>query len=162
VNYKRLIISLAAPQLAGLIGSFFTIPAISTWYTLLQKPSFSPPNWLFGPAWIVLYILMGISIYLIWSAYAKAPAEKNKKIKPTLWLFWIHLFFNAIWSIIFFGFQNPGLAFLNILIIWVFIVVLMVKFWRINKLAAYLLIPYFLWVSFASILNYYIWYLNYL
>ena len=103
MNYKRLIISLALPQLAGLVGSFFTAPVISTWYAELQKPSFSPPNWIFGPVWFLLYILIGISIYLIWQKSAE-----NKKTGAAMRLFWIHLFFNAIWSIIFFGLQNPG------------------------------------------------------
>ena len=155
MSYKRLIISLALPQLAGIVGAFFTSPAIPGWYANLIKPSFSPPNWLFGPVWITLYILMGISVYLIWQ-----KIKQNKKAVGTLWLFWTHLFFNAIWSIIFFGLQNPGLAFINIIIIWLMIVVLIIKFWRINRWAAYLLIPYLLWVSFASALNCFIWYLN--
>jgi len=155
LNYKRLIISLALPQLVGIVGSFFTTPAISTWYATLKRPSFSPPNWLFGPAWITLYILMGISVYLIWQ-----KVEKNKKARSVMWLFWVHLVFNASWSVIFFGLQNPGLAFVNIIIMWLLIVVLMIKFWRINRWASYLLIPYLLWVSFASVLNYFIWYLN--
>jgi tryptophan-rich sensory protein len=154
-NYKRLIISLALPQLAGIVGSLFTTSAIPTWYATLQRPSFSPPNWLFGPAWITLYVLMGVSVYLIWQ-----KVEKTKKARGAMWLFWIHLFFNAIWSIIFFGLQNPGLAFINIIIIWLLIVALMIKFWNINRWATYLLIPYLLWVSFASALNYFIWYLN--
>jgi translocator protein len=148
MNYKRLIISLAFPQLAGIVGSLFTISTIPTWYATLEMPSFSPPNWLFGPVWILLYILMGISVYLIW----------QKKCRTLL--FWVHLFFNALWSIIFFGLQNPGLAFVNIIIIWLLIVVLMVQFWKVRKLSTYLLIPYLLWVSFASVLNYFIWYLN--
>ncbi len=146
------------PQLAGILGSIFTVSAIPTWYAELIKPSFSPPNWLFGPTWIFLYFLMGISIYLIWSAFDNQ--ELKSKAKKAFNLFWIHLFFNAIWSIIFFGLQNPGLAFLNIIIIWLLILALMFKFWRINQLASYLLIPYFVWVSFASILNYAIWQLN--
>ena len=157
MNYKKLIICLGLPQLAGLVGSIFTVSAIPAWYAGLQRPTFSPPNWVFGPAWILLYILMGISAYLIWSAHAKAPARQSKS---SLILFWIHLFFNATWSIIFFGLQSPFWALLNIIIIWLFIIVLMIKFWKINKWATYLLIPYFLWVSFASILNYFIWYLN--
>jgi len=155
MSYKRLIISLVLPQIAGLVGSFFTTSAIPTWYAMLQKPSFSPPNWIFGPTWIILYILMGISVYLIWQRI-----EENKKAKGVMWLFWIHLFFNAIWSITFFGLQNPGLAFVNIIIIWLLIIILMIKFWKINKWSTYLLIPYFIWVSFASVLNYFIWYLN--
>ncbi len=160
MNYKRLIISLALPQLAGLVGSFFTAPAISTWYATLQKPGFSPPNWIFGPVWIMLYILMGISIYLVWSAYAPASAGQSRGLKTAFWLFWIHLFFNAAWSLVFFGWHNPGLAFVNIIIIWLLIVVLMVQFWKINRWSTYLFIPYFFWVSFAGVLNYFIWRLN--
>ncbi|KPJ55153.1 TspO protein [Parcubacteria bacterium DG_72] len=155
MKYKRLIISLALPQIAGLIGSLFTFSAIATWYAVLEKPSFSPPNWIFGPVWILLYVLMGISIYLIWS-----KAEEDRKAKGAVWLFWLHLFFNASWSVVFFGLKNPGLAFFNIIIIWVLIVVLMIKFWQIRKWSAILLIPYLLWVSFASVLNYFIWQLN--
>jgi translocator protein len=155
MNFKRLIISLALPQLAGFIGSIFTVAAIPTWYITLQKPSLNPPNWLFGPVWIMLYALMGVSVYLIWQ-----KIEEQQRVKSVVRLFWIHLFFNAIWSIIFFGFQNPGLAFVNIVIIWLLIIVLIVKFGKINKWAACLLIPYLLWVSFASYLNYSIWKLN--
>jgi len=154
MKYKRLAISLAIPQLAGLAGSFFTAPAIQSWYATLQKSSFSPPNWLFGPVWITLYLMMGVSIYLIWNKLDEQNA------RGVFWLFWIHLFFNATWSMIFFGLHNPMLAFINIAIIWIFIIVLIFKFWKINKWASYLLVPYFFWVSFASVLNYFIWYLN--
>jgi benzodiazapine receptor len=160
MNYKRLIVSLALPQIAGLAGSFFTVSAIPSWYALLQKPVFSPPNWIFGPVWTVLYIMMGISVYLIWSAYAKAPADSNEKEKRALTLFWIHLFFNAIWSPIFFGLQHLFFALIVIGIIWLLIVTLMCLFWKINKVATYLLIPYLAWVSFASALNYQLWLLN--
>ncbi|MFH1457342.1 MAG: TspO/MBR family protein, partial [Patescibacteria group bacterium] len=112
MNYKRLAISLALPQLAGIVGSVFTVSAIPTWYAGLIKPNFSPPNWLFGPMWVLLYILMGISVYLIWQ-----NIEKNKINRNIFYLFWVHLFFNAIWSIIFFGLQNPGFAFVDIIII---------------------------------------------
>ncbi len=155
MNYKRLIISLALPQLAGLIGSLFTAPAIATWYAGLSKPGFSPPNWLFGPTWVTLYLLMGISVYLIWQKVGKIQ-EARKAVR----LFWIHLVFNAIWSPIFFGLKNPGLALVNIIIIWLLIIVLMTKFWKINKWSTHLLIPYLFWVSLASVLNYFIWYLN--
>ena len=166
MNYKRFIISLALPQLAGIVGSLFTTSAIPGWYANLIKPSFSPPNWLFGPVWITLYVLMGISVYLVWQKVEQNPPSPKasdghgKTARGAFWLFWIHLFFNAIWSIIFFGLQNPGLAFINIIIIWLLIIALMVKFWKVNRWASYLLIPYFLWVSFAGILNYFIWCLN--
>lgn len=160
MNYKRLIISLSLPQLAGLVGSVFTTSAIPVWYAGLQKPSFNPPSWVFGPVWILLYFLMGISVYLVWSSYSNVSDGQSKKVKDALWFFWVHLFFNAIWSIIFFGMQNLGLAFVDIVIIWFLIIVLMVNFWGINRWSTYLLIPYFLWVSFASVLNYFIWRLN--
>lgn len=167
MNYKKLVISLALPQLAGLIGSFFTSPVVSSiWYKSLEKPFFNPPAWLFGPVWITLYIIMGISVYLVWQKVEqnppspKAPDGQGKTAGSALWLFWIHLFFNAVWSIIFFGLKNPGLAFLDIIIIWLLIIVLIMKFWKINKWSAYLLIPYLAWVSFAGALNYFIWRLN--
>jgi len=155
MNYKKLIVSLALPQIAGLIGSLFTVSAIASWYVTLQKPSFSPPNWLFGPVWVLLYFLMGVSFYLVWQ-----KTQENKKAKTAVWLFLIQLFFNATWSIIFFGLHSPALAFINIIILWGLIVVLIVKFFTISKLAAYLLLPYLAWVSFASLLNFFIWYLN--
>lgn len=155
INIKRLIISLILPQLAGLVGSFFTVPAISSWYLNLEKPSFSPPNWIFGPAWVTLYLLMGISIYLVWQ-----KIDENQKVKKYLWFFWIHLIFNASWSLMFFGLKSPGLGLINIIIIWLLIIVLIIKFWKINRWSSYLLIPYLAWVSFASLLNYFIWILN--
>ena len=155
MNYKRLLISLALPQLAGFLGSLFTTQAIPNWYATLERPSFNPPNWIFGPVWISLYFLMGISVYLVWQ-----QIETNKKAQQAFWLFWIHLFFNAIWSIIFFGFQSPGLAFIDLVFLWFLIVILLIKFLKINKLAGYLLIPYLLWVSFAGVLNFSIFWLN--
>jgi len=155
VNLKRLIISLVLPQVAGIIGSIFTTTAISTWYAPLLKASFSPPNWIFGPVWFLLYVLMGISIYLIWQ-----EIEKNERAKSAIIFFGIHLIFNTTWSIVFFGLHKPGLALVNILIIWLFIILLMVKFWYIKKWSTYLLVPYLLWVSFAGVLNYFIWFLN--
>ncbi len=137
----------------GLLGSFFTFSAIPEWYQTLNKPFFSPPNWLFGPVWTVLYIFMGISLYLIWDSKGKG---KSKALK----IFWIQLFLNAIWSIIFFGMRNPGLALIDIVALWIAIILTIKSFYKISKPAAYLLIPYLLWVSFAAILNYSIWILN--
>lgn len=149
----RLILSLLLPQLSGIIGSVFTIPAIPTWYATLSKPSFSPPNWLFGPVWLSLYLMMGVSVYLNW-------IKKTKQAKANVRLFFIHLFFNAIWSPIFFGAKNLFLALIIIVIIWVMIVLMIFRFWKVNKLSSVLLILYLLWVSFASLLNFYIWKLN--
>lgn len=155
MNPKKLAISLILPQLAGAVGSLFTSSSVSTWYAALERPSFSPPNWVFGPVWFTLYVLMGVSVYLIWQ-----KAGKSGVAKKAVRLFWIHLFFNATWSIAFFGMQNIALGFANILIIIAFIVALMVKFWKIDKRATYLLVPYLAWVSFATVLNYSLLILN--
>ena len=149
----KLVLSLLLPQLSGFIGTFFTIPSIPTWYSTLNKPSFSPPNYLFGPVWLTLYLLMGISVYLIWTS-------KNKLSQDNVKLFFIHLFFNAIWSPIFFGAKNLSLALYIIFIIWLMIISMIVSFSRVNKISSLLLIPYLLWVSFATVLNFYLLVLN--
>lgn len=138
----KLFISLLLPQLAGLVGSLFTISAIPTWYATLNKPSFSPPNWIFGPVWTTLYILMGISLYLVWS-----------KGKKGVMLFKLHLILNALWSILFFGLRSPMLGLIAIIILWTMILALIKIFWKIDKTASILLWPYLAWVSFATILN---------
>lgn len=140
-NLPQLILSIGLCLGAGIIGSFFTISSIPTWYQTLNKPSFSPPNWVFGPVWTILYILIGISLYLVW----------QKKKVPTV--FWVQLVLNAVWSIIFFGMRNPVLALVDIVALWVAIILTIKAFYKINKLAGNLLIPYILWVSFATILN---------
>lgn len=155
LGFFRLIGSIIICQLAGLIGSFFTVSAIPDWYANLNKPAFSPPNWVFGPTWIVLYTLMGIALYLIWE-----KLHTNKKAKGAIAVFLIHLFFNATWSIVFFGLKNILLALANIAIPWILILVLMFLFYKIDKRATYLFIPYFLWVSFAAVLNVALFILN--
>ena len=139
LNLPTLAASLALPFVAGAIGSYFTFPNIVGWYASLVKPSFSPPNWIFGPVWTGLYILMGISLYLVWKKYLK--------------LFLLHLGLNAFWSIAFFGMHNIALAFATIIALWAVIVYMIAKFYEVNKLASYLLIPYILWVTFALLLN---------
>lgn len=148
-SWPKLIFSIILAQSAGLVGTIFTLDAIPTWYALLNKPSFSPPNWIFGPVWTVLYTLIGISLYLIWT---------NKKGSLKLFLF--HLFLNAIWSPIFFGAKNLGLAFIVILIMDLTLIIIIKNFYKLNKIAALILIPYLMWISFASLLNYSIWKLN--
>lgn len=133
---------------AGGLGSLFTAPAIPTWYEGLQKPSFNPPNWLFAPVWTVLYILMGISLFLIWRKDGKNSKSKAAKI-----VFSVQLVLNTLWSILFFGLKIPLLAFIEILILWIAILVTIFLFYPKSKLASFLLIPYILWVSFASFLN---------
>ncbi len=154
-NILKLILAILICHLAGFIGSLFTRPAIETWYASLNKPLFSPPNWLFAPAWLALYTLMGIASYLIWK-----NGFKDQKVRCATIIFYLHLFLNAIWSIAFFGAKSPLLALIIIFILWLLILLLIKKFWPINKTASYLLIPYVLWVSFAGILNLSIWLLN--
>jgi tryptophan-rich sensory protein len=155
MNYKKLISAIILCQLAGIIGVVFTNPAIPTWYASLIKPSFNPPNWVFGPVWTFLYTLMGISLYRITEIDIKGPL-----IRKGIFLFVIQLILNSIWSILFFGLQNPLLAFGEIIILWLLIVATIYQFNKIDKSASYLLVPYLLWVSFAAILNYSIWRLN--
>lgn len=141
---------IALCELAGVIGSVFTISAIPTWYAGLVKPDVRPPNWVFGPVWTTLYALMGIAGYLVWS----------KRRGQALRIFGVQLVLNATWSIIFFGLQSPGWALVNIVALWLAIVGTIKEFYRVSKPAAYLLVPYLVWVSFASYLNYSIWVLN--
>lgn len=149
------VLFVVASQLAGFVGSFFTVTNVGSWYQTVNKPSFNPPNWIFGPVWITLYFLMGIAAYLVWKNWSA-----NKDAKTATIFFFVHLVFNALWSFLFFGLQNPKLAFFEIIVLWLMILALIKIYYGINKVAAYLLVPYLLWVSFASILNFYIWRLN--
>ncbi|MFH1248926.1 MAG: TspO/MBR family protein [archaeon] len=134
--------------LAGFIGSIFTTPAIPTWYAPINKPSFNPPNWIFAPVWTVLFLIMGVSLFLVWE-----KGWKNKRVKAAIFVFSIQLILNVLWSIVFFGLKNPFLAFIDIIALWIFILMSMIFFYRVSKQASLLLIPYILWVSFASALN---------
>ncbi len=152
-NLLKLFLAILFCLSAGFIGSFFTITSIGSWYSQINKPFFNPPNFIFGPVWTFLYILMGISLYLVWQS-------KNKNKKIALTFFFVQLILNSLWSILFFGLQNPLLAFIEIIILWIAILMTIIKFHKISKAASYLLIPYILWVSFASILNLSIYLLN--
>ncbi|MBU1000447.1 tryptophan-rich sensory protein [Patescibacteria group bacterium] len=156
IKIPQLILSIGFCLGAGVLGSFFTTSSVSTWYATLNKPFFSPPNWIFGPVWITLYIVMGIALYLVQISKCKFQSEKIKAVK----IFATQLVLNVSWSIIFFGFQNPTLAFVDILPLWVTIFLTIKAFAKINKLAGNLLIPYLLWVAFAAILNLSIVFLN--
>jgi translocator protein len=155
VNYWKLIVAIIVCQLAGFIGSFFTISSVSTWYLTLNKPFFNPPSWLFGPVWITLYLLMGISLYLVWN---RGINGKTSRIAITF--FSIQLILNSLWSILFFGLKSPLYAFMEIIFLWAAILLTIIYFNRISKPASYLLIPYILWVSFAAVLNLSIFILN--
>jgi len=153
-NPKLLFFSILLSQLAGIIGSTATMSAIPTWYVTLNKPSFNPPNWIFGPVWITLYTMMGIALYLVW------VKKQTKETKITKNLFLAHLLVNALWSLVFFGLKRLDLAFIVIIALWWIIIYLIEMFKKIDKKASYLLVPYLLWVTFASVLNYAIWQLN--
>ncbi|HEX5655367.1 MAG TPA: TspO/MBR family protein [Chitinophagaceae bacterium] len=154
-NTAKLIISILLTVGIGATAGLFTASGVDSWYTTIQKPSWNPPNWIFGPVWTTLYIMMGIALYLVWKS---GSDERVKKI--ALILFAFQLILNFLWSFIFFDQQQPGWAFLEILILWVFILLTIFAFARVNKAAAWLLVPYISWVSFAAILNYTIWQLN--
>jgi len=151
-NVEKLIISVLICLLAGFIGSIFTTPAITTWYAALQRPSFAPPNWVFFPVWTSLFIMMGISLFLVWQ-------KKEKKVNA-LYIFAAQLVLNVLWSVVFFGLRSPLLGLIEIIILWIAILATILSFMKISRTAGYLLIPYILWVSFAAILNFSIWRLN--
>lgn len=140
----------------GYFSGMVTRSAITTWYPTLIKPVFNPPNWIFAPVWSMLYIMMGVAAGLVWS---RIEIEKEA-VKKALIFFAIQLALNALWSYLFFGLRNPMLAGVEIVILWLMIFETYSKFIKINKIAGYLFIPYLLWVSFASVLNASIWWLN--
>jgi benzodiazapine receptor len=151
----KLVISLGVCQLAGFIGSIFTRPAISTWYAELQKPRFTPPDYVFGPVWISLYILMGIAAFLIWR-----KGFHHRVVKRALAIFGVQLVLNALWSFLFFGLRSPLAGLIGIFILGVAIILTVRSFLMVSRPAGLLLSPYFLWVSFATGLNLSIWWLN--
>ena len=153
IGYLKLLASVILCQAAGLVGSVFTFPSIPTWYATLVKPWFTPPNWVFGPAWTTLFLLMGISLYLVW----QKGLAKNK---AAISLFGAQLGLNVLWSVLFFGLQSPFLAFAEIIVLWIFILLTIIKFYKIDRKAAYMLVPYIAWVTFAASLNYFVWMLN--
>lgn len=174
----KLIISILICQGAGLIGSIFTAPAIPKWYAGIVKPGFTPPSWVFAPAWTALFLLMGISLYLVWEKkwqVKSLPVGSGEKywnpISKKLWqgswkeenviaIFGLQLGLNILWSIVFFGLKAPDIAFAVILMLFFAILYTIVNFYRISKAAAFLLLPYIFWVSFAAVLNLFIVILN--
>lgn len=154
-NPLKLIIALGLPLFIGWIGSLFVTPALPIWYNGLAKPALNPPSWIFMPVWTLLFVLMGIAVFLVWRK------EVNKKsVKMALAIFIFQLFLNVFWSLLFFGMHNPMVAFTEIISLWFAIMALILAFYQVSKAAAYLLIPYALWVSFATYLNYAIWQLS--
>ena len=153
-NGIKLTLCILIPLLVGAISGYYTSTGITTWYVTLTKPSFNPPNYLFGPVWTTLYILMGISFYIILN---KAKAEDKFKLS---FIFILQLILNFFWSFIFFKFQQLGLAVIEILLMWCSILTMIILFYKTSKIAALINIPYLLWVSFASVLTYSIYSLN--
>jgi translocator protein len=151
----KLIISIVASFAAGGIGSLFTFKAIPTWYPGLRKPPYTPPNWAFGPVWTTLYILMGISVFLVWQKGLDTSGALLAFV-----LFWTQLVINALWSVIFFGMKSKGGGVITIVILWLFILATIVASFRVSSWSGVLLIPYIVWVSIASYLNIGVWVLN--
>jgi benzodiazapine receptor len=144
----KLAFSIIVCELVGVLGSVFTAPAIGTWYAALNKPSFNPPNWIFGPVWISLYFIMGVSAYLIWRRGLKKPG-----VRISMFLFLVQLVLNAAWTPVFFGLRQPGAALAVIAAMWFAILATILSFRKASVTAAVLLIPYIAWVSFAAALN---------
>ena len=150
----KLIISILLPLSVGAVAGMFTSQAVPTWYASLNRPSFSPPNWVFGPVWTSLYILLGISFFLIWKE--EASKERYLAIK----VFSIQMLLNFAWSFLFFYFNLIGAALIEIILLWTSIAAMIYLFYKIKPVAAYMNIPYLLWVSFATILNAGYYFLN--
>jgi benzodiazapine receptor len=151
----KLAISIIISLAAGGIGVIFTSPAIGTWYAALNKPGFTPPNWLFGPAWTTLYILMGIAAFFVLRQGLLAPG-----VKLALLVFLVQLILNILWSVIFFGYHQLLGGIVVIVLLWIAILITLLRFWNISTVAGALLIPYLAWVTFASALNIAVWILN--
>jgi len=139
---------------AAVLGSVFTNLTLKTWYQTIKKPSWNPPSKVFAPVWTILYIMMAVTGWLIWE---RLP---QKVFSVPMTFFFIQLVLNALWSGIFFALRSPGWAFLEIILLWAFIVLTMISFWTVYWIAGVLFLPYFLWVSFAAFLNFTIWRLN--
>lgn len=154
-NTGKFILAVAIPLLVGGTSGFFTVTGIESWYQTIQKPAWNPPNYIFGPVWTTLYALMGIPLFLVWKSTGPQAIKKT-----AILLFAVQLVFNFFWSIIFFKLQQPGWAFLEMIGLWLFILLTILAFSKVDKIAAWLLVPYISWVSFAAILNYTIWKLN--
>lgn len=150
-----LFLSIALTELAGVLGSIFTVNAIPVWYATLQKPALNPPAVVFGPVWTVLYLLMGLALFLVWR---KGLYKKGTGLALTV--FGIQLILNVLWSIVFFGLHSIAWALVVIILLWLCIFLTLILFAKISKGTMWLLVPYLLWVSFALYLNYSLFILN--
>lgn len=151
----HILIAVSICLLIGFLTGFATLSSVNDWYLSLKKPDYNPPNWVFAPVWTLLYILMGIAAGLI-----SAKGFSHRSVKTALYYFGFQLLFNALWSVVFFGFKSPFWGLLVILILLALIAATIQWFGVVTKPAAYLLVPYLIWVCFATVLNYKIWEMN--
>jgi tryptophan-rich sensory protein len=151
----KLICSVGVCILIGFLGSFATMDSVTTWYADLSRPSITPPDWTFGVVWPILYVMMGISAFLIWNM-----GFGKREVKVALGIFGLQLILNGLWTPIFFGLHLIGLALIEIIMMWIAILLTIISFWKVSKPAALLLLPYILWVSFAIVLNAGLFFLN--
>ena len=155
MNILIIIVWVIISFLPGIAGQLATGPAIPAWYATLVRPAIAPPNWLFGPVWTLLYLSMGFAAGMVWN-----KGTGDKRVRLALTVFVIQLFLNGLWSFLFFGWHWLMIAFFEIVILWCLILLTTIKFYKISKPAGLLLIPYLLWVGFASILNFSFWWVN--
>jgi len=154
-NWLKLVLCIIGVELVGILSSFLSLGSLDIWYSSLIRPSFNPPSWIFGPVWTILYAMIGASLYFFMMSKGK---KKDKK--TAYWIFGIQILLNFIWSPIFFGMHNIFLAVIVIALLWLAIIFTFLAFYKISKTSAWLLVPYWFWVSFASILNFSLWMLN--
>lgn len=151
----RLAISIIIVFFAGAIGTIATLSEIPTWYAALAKPTWAPPNWLFGPVWTTLYILIGVALFLVWR-----KGSDKKDVKLALLVFAVQLVLNVLWSVVFFGYHSLLGGVIVVILLWIAILANIIVFYRVSKPAGLLLVPYIIWVSIASYLNYSVYLLN--
>lgn len=166
-SWGALGVALAVPFLAAVVGGAATSSSVSTWYRRLRKPDWNPPTWLFAPVWNLLYLMMGVASWLVWRKreaaqgwFGRVDQEQRGKIDSALQLYGVHLIFNALWSVIFFGLRRVDWALAEILVLWGLILSTLTRFGRIDARAGWLLVPYQAWVTFATFLNFTVWRLN--
>jgi tryptophan-rich sensory protein len=154
-NVLALLIAIAVPFLAAGLGGAATASSVTTWYPSLRKPAWNPPTWLFGPVWTLLYLLMGVASWQVWRL-----GQSDRRVRTALGFYGAQLVFNVLWSVLFFGLRRMGWALAEIVVLWALILQTLVRFYRLRPAAGLLLVPYQLWVSFATVLNAALWWLN--
>lgn len=155
ISYPKLILSIILIEIIGSIGAIATTPAIPGWYSSLVKPFFTPPSWVFGPVWTSLFFLMGFALYLVWQ-----EGIEKRPVRLAIIAFSIQMVLNVLWTFLFFGMQNPFFALIEIFILWIAILFVIIKFYKVSRPAAYMMIPYICWVTIATALNLGVYLLN--